>query len=84
MKHLSIGALAVCAIALGSPLTAHADGRYDVEHARANARAGGPVSEYDYELLERWGHLSEIQHPRAVDGRRVYKKKRRYVDDRRW
>ena len=27
----------------------------DLEHARANARAGGPVSEQDAELLERWG-----------------------------
>ena len=26
-----------------------------LEHARANARAGGPVSEQDAELLERWG-----------------------------
>jgi hypothetical protein len=27
----------------------------ELEHARANARAGGPVSERDAELLERWG-----------------------------
>lgn len=30
----------------------------ELEHARANARAGGPVSERDAELLERWGCLS--------------------------
>lgn len=30
----------------------------DLEHARANARAGGPVSEYDAEILERWGATS--------------------------
>ncbi len=30
----------------------------DLEHARANARAGGPVSERDTELLERYGCLS--------------------------
>ena len=29
-----------------------------LEHARANARAGGPVSERDAELLERWGCAS--------------------------
>ena len=27
----------------------------ELEAARANARAGGPVSERDAELLERWG-----------------------------
>jgi hypothetical protein len=30
----------------------------ELEHARANARAGGPVSERDAELLERYGCLS--------------------------
>ncbi len=30
----------------------------ELEAARANARAGGPVSERDAELLERWGCLS--------------------------
>jgi hypothetical protein len=32
--------------------------RWELEHARANARAGGPVSERDAELLERYGCLS--------------------------
>lgn len=35
-----------------------ADSYWEVEHARANARAGGPVSERDAELLERYGCLS--------------------------
>jgi hypothetical protein len=35
-----------------------ADSIWDVEHARANARAGGPVSSYDEDLLDRWGCLS--------------------------
>ena len=30
----------------------------ELEHARANARAGGPVSARDAELLERYGCLS--------------------------
>jgi hypothetical protein len=30
----------------------------ELEHARANARAGGPISEQDAELLERYGCLS--------------------------
>jgi hypothetical protein len=35
----------------------------DLEHARANARAGGPLSEHDAELLERYGCLSGTNHP---------------------
>jgi hypothetical protein len=30
----------------------------ELEHARANPRAGGPISERDAELLERYGCLS--------------------------
>lgn len=30
----------------------------ELEHARANARAGGPLSDRDAELLERYGCLS--------------------------
>lgn len=30
----------------------------ELEHARANARAGGPIAERDKELLERYGCLS--------------------------
>jgi hypothetical protein len=37
---------------------AHADNYWEVENARANARAGGPVSERDAELLDRYGALS--------------------------
>jgi hypothetical protein len=35
-----------------------ADTIFEVEHARANARAGGPVNSQDAEFLERWGALS--------------------------
>jgi hypothetical protein len=35
----------------------------ELEAARANARAGGPVSERDAELLERWGCLSGTDNP---------------------
>ena len=37
---------------------AQADNYFEVEHARANARAGGPISERDAELLDRYGALS--------------------------
>ena len=40
------------------PVTARADSMWDLQNARANARAGGPVSDYDKELLGRWGCLS--------------------------
>lgn len=35
----------------------------ELEHARANARAGGPVSARDRELLERYGCLSGTNNP---------------------
>ena len=44
-------------VALG-PASVHADTIWEVENARANARAGGPVSSFDAELLDRWGCLS--------------------------
>lgn len=54
---------AVCALFAGSLSaamtgTASAESIYEVEGARANARAGGPVSEHDAFLLERYGALS--------------------------
>lgn len=55
MRILALAvALAVCA----APHAANAGGvteGAELEHARANARAGGPVSERDAELLERYG-----------------------------
>ena len=35
----------------------------ELEHARANARAGGPISSRDKELLERYGCLSGTNSP---------------------
>lgn len=43
-------------LALSAP--ASAESYWELEAARANARAGGPVSERDAELLERYGCLS--------------------------
>lgn len=53
--------LAIAAVAVFSALingAARADNYWEVESARANARAGGPVSERDAELLDRYGALS--------------------------
>jgi len=44
-------------IALG-PAAVRADSIWEVEQARANARAGGPTNAHDAELLDRWGCLS--------------------------
>ena len=49
---------AVLALLLAAPTAVLADSYWEVESARANARAGGPVSERDAELLNRHGCLS--------------------------
>ena len=52
----------------------------ELEHARANARAGGPVSEQDAELLQRYGCLSGTDSPACRQG---YRSQRYYYADRR-
>ena len=50
-------AIVVALLAVAAPTTSMAgitEGA-ELEHARANARAGGPVSERDAELLGRYG-----------------------------
>ncbi len=55
---------ALCRVLGGSLLVvmmaipAAAETVFEVEHARHNARAGGPISEHDYFLLERYGATS--------------------------
>lgn len=53
-----LAALGVTAVVAFAPAGARADSYWEVESARANARAGGPVSARDAELLERYGCLS--------------------------
>ena len=45
----------------------------ELEHARANARAGGPVAERDAELLERWGCSSGTRNPVCGQGYTGYR-----------
>lgn len=56
----------------------------ELEHARANARAGGPVSEQDAELLERYGCLSgtENEFCERLDHKRrtSHHRHRRHID----
>ncbi len=58
MRRLMLGILAAGAVVVGQPDPAMADTIFEVENARANARAGGPRSYHDAELLNRYGALS--------------------------
>ena len=58
MRIKSLAALAVLAIAAAIPTGVSADSYWEVEAARANARAGGPTNARDAELLNRYGCLS--------------------------
>jgi hypothetical protein len=59
MFRASFFATVLCAIAVGGPALAMGLGEAgELEHARANARAGGPLSDRDAELLQRYGCLS--------------------------
>lgn len=78
MSIVRLAAVGTIACALGS-MPASAEFRGEVESARANARAGGPVSERDAELLERYGCLSGTRShfcERRGQGRRYYRERR--------
>ncbi len=64
MHRLILATVGLVALAVSSPATAAGLVEAgELEHARANARAGGPISERDAELLERWGCLSGTGNP---------------------
>jgi len=58
MKIAPSLALAAATVLLAAPTAVSADSYWEVEAARANARAGGPTNARDAELLERYGCLS--------------------------
>jgi hypothetical protein len=58
MHIAKIAALGAVALAAVAPTSVSADSYWEVEAARANARAGGPTNARDAELLERYGCLS--------------------------
>jgi hypothetical protein len=59
MKKMIVAVVALAAIIpFGSASAGGLAEAGELEAARANARAGGPVSERDAELLERWGCTS--------------------------
>jgi len=55
MRYVVLGGLALFAFGAGE---IRAGSYWELESARANARAGGPISDRDAELLERYGCLS--------------------------
>jgi hypothetical protein len=55
--HRTTLAAAALSVLMASGGAARADNIWDVKNTRGNARAGGPVSAYDAELLGRWGCL---------------------------
>jgi hypothetical protein len=85
-RIVTAAAFGLGALALAGPGAARADSYWDLEHARANARAGGPVSEQDAELLERWGCLSGTQssfcEKLRVQNRRAWSRAERKRDRR--
>lgn len=58
MHRMTVAAMALAALAVLTAPAARADSYLELEHARANARAGGPIAEDDAEMLERWGCTS--------------------------
>ena len=78
MQKLSAICLAAGAtLFLGSNI-ALADFPSDVEGARMNALAGGPVSAHDAELLRRWGCLSGTRSPLCAGAAHRYRAYRGY------
>ncbi|MFN3623057.1 MAG: hypothetical protein ACK4TP_03265 [Hyphomicrobium sp.] len=81
MRLAGLTALVAAAFAITAPSIVSADSYWEVEAARANARAGGPTNARDAELLERYGCLSGTKSgfcQRLSHGeRRYYRQSRR-------
>ena len=58
MQRMATVAIGLGVLTAFAPVSVRADNIWDVENARANARAGGPTNAHDRELLGRWGCLS--------------------------
>jgi len=76
MKMFSAAFVLIAALGFAGSPAAKAGGLVEageLEHARANARAGGPVSERDAELLQRYGCTSGTNSPACHQGYRSYR-----------
>lgn len=77
-------ALGLAAVVSLSPAAVKAQTMWDVENARANARAGGPISAYDADILTQYGCLSgtqsafcrKLNHQQRRSGRRSARSRR--------
>ena len=75
-RLVAVGSI-LCVVAGSAPASADLPG--EVEAGRANARAGGPGSVQDVELVKRWGCLSGTRNPvceQGNQGRRYYRERR--------
>ena len=75
MKLAGLAAVSAAAFAIALPTMASAQSYWDVEAARANARAGGPTNAFDADLLARYGCLSGTRSAfcqRQANGERPY------------
>jgi hypothetical protein len=85
MRRVAAVAIGLGVLTAFAPFSARADNIWEVESARANARAGGPLSANDRELLDHWGCLSgtnsaycqQIRHGANSGTYRAYRRARR-------
>ncbi|MFA5900687.1 MAG: hypothetical protein WC829_16430 [Hyphomicrobium sp.] len=84
MYRVILAAATAAVLSVSAPTLASADTYWDVEAARANARAGGPTNARDAELLERYGCLSGTrsrfcERQAAGERRYYYRSSRRHA-----
>jgi hypothetical protein len=79
MYRLIFAIVALAALAAAGRAVARGGGEAgELQAARLNALAGGPLSERDKELLERWGCESGTPNCQAlIHGKRYYRAHRR-------
>ena len=82
--HRTTLAAAALFVLTASGGAVRADTIWDVENARGNARAGGPVSAYDAELPERWGCVSGTRSAFCQQIRHGANSGTYHADRRRW
>jgi len=82
--HRTTLAAAALFVLTASGGAVRADTIWDVENARGNARAGGPVSAYDAELLGRRGCLSGTRSAFCQQIRHGANSGAYHADRRRW
>ena len=81
MYRLIFAMVGLAALAASGPAVARGGGEAgDLQAARLNALAGGPLSERDKELLERWGCESGTPNCQALIYGKLYYRAHRRAD----